>query len=56
MSTQYPPPVTTSSRDFLSLVVEAEGKDWKKPEIVYTFSNDRKFENTDRGTSGIYKK
>lgn len=40
--------------DILSLVVEVD-KDHYKPDIVYEFSNGRKFESTDRATSGIYE-
>lgn len=38
------------------MVLKAWGKEWAKPEIVYEFSNNRKFESTDLTTSGIYKK
>lgn len=31
-------------------------KDMEKPEIVYEFSNGRKFESSDRSDSGVYSR
>ena len=45
-----PPPVTTKPIDFGALVRKVLGKDMNKKEIVYEFSNDRKFE--DSGSNG----
>lgn len=47
--------VTTQTVNYKDLVVKAEGKDYKKPEPSYEFSNGRKFESTDATESGIYK-
>lgn len=48
-------PVTTRTVNYKDLVVKAAGKDWKKPETVYQFSNGRKFESTDANETGIYR-
>ena len=54
MPTDQPLP-TFSSRTMKELAQQAEGKDWNKPEVVYEFSNGRKFESTDNTDSGIYE-
>jgi hypothetical protein len=41
--------------DFGALVKEALGDAYHKHEVVYKFSNGRKFESSDYGTSGIYR-
>lgn len=41
--------------DWKAAVVKAWGDEWLKPEIVYTFSNGRKFESSDASDSGIYE-
>lgn len=40
--------------DWTQLVKRAQGKDAKEPEVVYTFSNGRKFKNTDQDGGGVY--
>ncbi len=55
MSQQNQYPVTTRTGNYKDLVVKAHGKDWKKPETVYQFSNGRKFESTDQYETGIYR-
>ena len=53
MSQEYP--VTTREIDYAAEVKKQWGKEWNKPEVVYEFSNGRKFESTDRTASGIYE-
>ena len=47
-------PPTQRIVDLKTLVVKAWGDDWLKPDVVYVFSNGRKFESSDQSTSGIY--
>lgn len=37
------------------MVKRAWGKEWNKPDVVYEFSNNRKFESTDSQDTGIYE-
>jgi hypothetical protein len=47
--------VTTRSIDWGELSRRAWGSEWNTPDHgVYEFSNGRKFDSTDRGTTGIY--
>ncbi len=46
--------VQTREFTMLELAQKYWGKDWNKPEVVYEFSNGRKFESTDAADSGIY--
>lgn len=47
--------VTVRTINLKDLVQKAAGKDYKKPETVYQFSNGRKFESTDDKPTGIYQ-
>lgn len=49
-----PPPVKTRALSWEALVRQREGEDYNKKEVVYEFSNGRKFESTDSTDSGIY--
>jgi len=44
---------TTSERNILDIVLELDEAHYE-PEVVYEFSNERKFKSTDRTDSGIY--
>jgi hypothetical protein len=50
------PPVHTRTLDYASMVREAWGEEWGKPEVVYEFSNGRKFYSTDRTEHGVYRR
>lgn len=47
--------VHTSTRSWKDMVQKAAGKDWNKPDVVYEFSNGRKFESTDASGGGPYE-
>lgn len=49
------PQVQTRQFTIKEMADRADGKDRNKPEVVYEFSNGRKFESTDATESGIYK-
>lgn len=49
-------PVTTRIINFNQLVRKIWGKEFNKSDVAYEFSNGRKFESSDRGTTGIYRK
>lgn len=42
-------PPTTRSLDWAAIVRKVWGDDWNKREVVYEFSNKRKFEDSRRG-------
>lgn len=46
--------VKTRELSWKDLVQKAWGKDWNKNEVVYEFG-ERKFESTDKTSSGIYE-
>ncbi len=46
--------VTYTSRTILEMAQKAWGKDWNKPDVVYEFSNGKKYESTDMTDAGIY--
>jgi len=48
-----PHKVTTSTITLLALVVAADDEHYE-PDTAYIFSNDRKFESSDKSDSGIY--
>ena len=52
VSTNYKNNVTTI--DFKSLVLAEEGPSYNEPEVVYEFSDGKKFKSTDATDSGIY--
>lgn len=47
--------VRTRDLSWQELCQKAWGKDFKKPDPSYEFSNGRVFESTDRTDSGIYE-
>lgn len=47
------PGPTFRNTDLLALCNKVD-KDMEKPEIVYEFSNGRKFESSDRSETGVY--
>ena len=47
--------VTTKVVNLRDLVQKAAGKDYKKPDPAYQFSNGRKFQSTDDKATGIYQ-
>lgn len=49
-----PPPVVTKPIDFAALVRKVLGEEYNKKDVVYEFSNDRKFEDSG-SNGGIYK-
>lgn len=49
-------PVTTRKTDFASEVRKHWGDEFYKPDVVYEWSNGKKFESTDRGTTGFYRR
>lgn len=48
-------PPSSRTFDFGALVRQALGDEYHKHEVVYRFSNSRKFESSDYGTSGFYR-
>ena len=56
MADNNPNPVTTRTVDYKRLIQHQNGKDHQKPEVVYQFSNGRKFDSTDKAESGIYRR
>lgn len=48
-------PVTVRHDTALARVRKAWGPEYDKSDVVYEFSNGRKFESSDRGTTGIYR-
>jgi len=48
-------PVNTSNSTQQEKVRKAWGSEYDKSDVVYEFSNGRKFESSDRGTTGIYR-
>lgn len=47
--------VTTRQLDWSEMARRSWGSEWSAPDHgVYEFSNGRKFDSTDRGTTGIY--
>lgn len=44
-----------TNRSWKEIVQKAQGKDAAKPDVVYEFSNGRKFESTDATDHGIYE-
>ena len=53
MTNPTTPPVTMKPLDYAALVAKVEGEDYKKPEVAYVFSNNRKF-NDSGSNGGIY--
>jgi hypothetical protein len=48
-------PVTTTDRSWMDLAERAWGSEWNAPDHgVYMFSNGRRFDSTDQGTTGFY--
>lgn len=47
-------PVTTRSYSWQDEVERQWGAEWARPDIAYEMSNSRKFDSTDRYTTGIY--
>jgi hypothetical protein len=45
---------TTRTIDWTALVRKAWGDDYLKKEIVYEFSDGKKYQSTDSSTSGFY--
>lgn len=43
-----PPKVTTKQIDYAALVSKVEGENYTKKDVVYEFSNGRKFEDSGR--------
>lgn len=39
-----------------AMVKKAWGSEYSRRDVVYEFSNGRRFESTDRGESGVYRK
>lgn len=48
--------VTTKEINWAAQVQKMWGKEYKKPEVVYQWSNGREFKSTDNAESGIYKR
>lgn len=46
--------VSTRTFSLLDLVQRVWKEEWNKPEKAYEFKNGRKFDSTDRQTTGIY--
>jgi hypothetical protein len=44
-----------TQRSWKEIVQKAQGKDAAKPDVVYEFSNGRKFDSTDSNSNGIYE-
>jgi len=50
-------PVTTRSYSYLDLVMRQWGSEFKAPDHgIYEFSNSRRFDSTDQGTTGLYSR
>lgn len=49
-------PVTTRVINWGAEVRKIWGDEYHKPDVVYEFSNSRKFESSDRGTTGFYRR
>ncbi len=49
-------PVTTRQFSFRDLVLRQWNEEWNKPDLAYVFGGSIKKDNTDRTTTGIYKK
>ncbi len=49
-------PVTTRVLNWAAEVRKAWGDEYQKPDVAYEFSNGRKFESSDRGTTGFYRR
>lgn len=47
--------VNHSEIDWLTLVQKSWGKEWKKPDIAYEWSNGRKFEDTTEQGGSFYE-
>lgn len=47
--------VSTRTINYSALVRKEWGENWNKPDIAYEFSNGRKFLDTDRSESGVYR-
>lgn len=54
--TQDTRPPTTHTIDYAALVKKLIGAERSEKEVVYEFSNGRKFKSTDHTESGIYDK
>jgi hypothetical protein len=48
--------VRTRDLSWEQLVRQREQEDYLKPDVVYEFSNGRKFQSTDHTDSGIYER
>ena len=48
--------VTTRTVSWDALVRQALGPEFNKPDVAYKFNNGRKFDSTDKGTSGVYRR
>lgn len=49
-------PVTTRTFSLLEMVARAWGSEFRAPDHgIYEFSNGRKFDSTNMGTTGIYR-
>lgn len=47
--------VVTRSMSWMDQVIRAWGSEWAAPDHgIYQFSNGRKFDSTDRGSTGFY--
>lgn len=49
------PPPTTRLKDLRAICHKLDDE-MEKPEVVYTFSNGKKFESSDRSESGVYER
>jgi hypothetical protein len=49
------PGATFRHESFIAICNKVD-KDMNKPEIVYEFSNGKKFESSDRGEDGVYRR
>lgn len=47
-------PVTTRTYSWQDEVERMWGAEWARPDVAYEMSNGRKFDSTDRYTTGIY--
>lgn len=49
-------PVTTRKTDFAAEARKHWGDEYYKPDAAYEWSNGKKYESTDRGTTGFYRR
>lgn len=55
MAYKQPDPPSYRTLNWAAMVRKAWGKEWKKPEVAYRFSNGREFESSDRN-GGPYQR